>query len=133
MNTVTRIFSHRIEKAINFSLISTTIEAVSLNRTSECRGIFIFFMCRRNIICNIFCITFEFFWINPIYSVVVTLYTIKHNILTARRIYDFCTYLRTKSFDLHKQHELVRFSNRNRVCLLRGTDWIYINQDIPSF
>jgi len=81
-------------------------------------------MCRRNLICNIFCITFEFLWINPIHSVVITLYTIKGNILTARSIYDFCLYLRTNSFDLHKQHELVRFSNRNGVCLLRGTDWI---------
>jgi hypothetical protein len=61
-------FSRGTGKVVKFSLIFTTVEAVSLNRTSECRGNFQCLMCRRNLIFNIFffCITFEFLWINPL-------------------------------------------------------------------
>ena len=41
-------------------------------------------------------------------------------------IYVFCIYLRTNSDLCHLQHKLIGFYNTDAVCLLRGTDWIFI-------
>jgi hypothetical protein len=40
-------------------------------------------------------------------------------------IYVFCVYLRTNSDLCHLQHKLIGFYNRDRKCLLRGTDWVF--------
>ena len=41
-------------------------------------------------------------------------------------IYVFCVDLRTNSDYFRIQHELTGFYNRDGVCLLRGTVWIFI-------
>jgi len=40
-------------------------------------------------------------------------------------IYVFCIYLRTNSDLCHLQHKLIGFYNRDKKCLLRGTDWVF--------
>ena len=37
----------------------------------------------------------------------------------------FCVYLRTNSDLCHLQHKLIGFYNRDKKCLLRGTDWVF--------
>jgi len=66
MTSIIRIFFAQNNEIISFSLISTTVGAVSLNRTSEYRENFHFFMCRTDSICNFVGITFQFLWINPL-------------------------------------------------------------------
>ena len=61
----------------------------------------------------------------------VTLCTTKFNIqqfyvLPTQCIYVFCVDLRTNSDYFPIQHSLTGFYNRDGVCLLRGTDWIFI-------
>ena len=46
-------------------------------------------------------------------------------ILSTERIYVFCMNLRTNSRYFPIQHLLNGFYNRDAVCLLRGTDWIF--------
>jgi hypothetical protein len=36
----------------------------------------------------------------------------------------FCIYLRTNSDLCHLQHKLIGFYNRDKKCLLRGTNWV---------
>jgi hypothetical protein len=36
-----------------------------------------------------------------------------------------CIYLRTNSKLRHLQHKLISFYNRDKKCLLRGTDWVF--------
>ena len=52
----------------------------------------------------------------------------KFYVLPAQCIYVFCVDLRTNSDSFPIQHLLVGFYNRNWVCLLRGTNWVYIIQ-----
>ena len=40
--------------------------------------------------------------------------------------YVFCVDLRTNSDYFPIQHQLTGFYNRDEVCLLRGTDWIFM-------
>jgi hypothetical protein len=40
--------------------------------------------------------------------------------------YVFCVDLRTNSDLCHLQHKLIGFYNRDGVCLLRGTDWVFV-------
>jgi len=40
-------------------------------------------------------------------------------------IYVFRIYLRTNSDLGHLQHNLIGFYNRDKKCLLRGTDWVF--------
>ena len=47
-------------------------------------------------------------------------------VLPTQRIYVFCVDLRTNSDYFPIQHYLTGFYNRDGVCLLRGTDWIFI-------
>jgi hypothetical protein len=42
-----------------------------------------------------------------------------------RRSYVFCVDLRTNSDYFPIQHQLTGFYNREEVCLLRGTDWVF--------
>ena len=63
-----------------------------------------------------------------IYSPVVTICTTRFNIhkfyvLPTQCIYVFCVDLRTNSDYFPIQHLLTGSYNRDRVCLLRGTDW----------
>ena len=37
----------------------------------------------------------------------------------------FCIYLRTNSDLCHLQHKLIGFYNRDKKCLLRGTNWVF--------
>jgi len=37
----------------------------------------------------------------------------------------FCIYLRTNSDLCHLQHKLIGFYNKDKKCLLRGTDWVF--------
>ena len=62
---------------------------------------------------------------------VVSLFTIRLNthkfyVLPTQCIYVFCVDLRTNSDYFPIQHQLTGFYNRDGVCLLRGTDWIFI-------
>ena len=50
----------------------------------------------------------------------------KQHFLPARCVCVFCVDLRTNSDYFSIQHWLTGFYNRERVCLLRGTDWILI-------
>jgi len=61
---------------------------------------------------------------------VVTIRTARFNIkqfhvLTTQCIYVFCVDLRTNSDYFTVQHSLTGFYNRDGVCLLRGTDWVF--------
>ena len=47
-------------------------------------------------------------------------------VLPTQCIYVFCVDLRTNSDYFPIQHWLTGFYNRDGVCLLRGTDWIFI-------
>ena len=47
-------------------------------------------------------------------------------VLSTQCIYVFCVDLRTNSDLCHLQHKLIGFYNRDGVCLLRSTDWIFI-------
>ena len=47
-------------------------------------------------------------------------------VLPTQCIYAFCVDLRTNSDYFTVQHWLVGFYNRNGVCLLRGTRWVFI-------
>ena len=49
-------------------------------------------------------------------------------VLPTQCICVFCVYLRTNSDYFTVQHWLVGFYNRDGVCLLRSTDWIYMIQ-----
>jgi hypothetical protein len=40
-------------------------------------------------------------------------------------IYVFCIYLRKNSDLCHLQHKLIGFYNRDKKCLLRGTNWVF--------
>ena len=46
--------------------------------------------------------------------------------LPTQCIYVFCVDLRTNSDYFPIQHQLTGFYNRDAVCLLRSTDWIFI-------
>ena len=46
-------------------------------------------------------------------------------VLPTQCIYVFCIYLRTNSDLCHLQHKLIGFYNRDGMCLLRGTDWVF--------
>ena len=37
----------------------------------------------------------------------------------------FCIYLRTNSDLYHLQHKLIDFYDRDKKCLLRGTNWVF--------
>jgi len=50
----------------------------------------------------------------------------KFYVLPTQCIYVFCVDLRTNSDYFPIQHWLAGFYNRDGVCLLRGTDWIFI-------
>jgi len=64
-----------------------------------------------------------------LYRPVVTIYTasltFNNGTLCPHCIYVFCIYLRTNSDLCHLQHKLVGFYNREGLCLLRGTDWVF--------
>ena len=65
------------------------------------------------------------------YRTVVTICTARFNIHKfydppTHCIYVFCTDLRTNSDYFPIQHQLTGFYNRDGVCLLRGTDWIFV-------
>ena len=45
--------------------------------------------------------------------------------LCPRCIYVFCIYLRTNSDLYHLQHKLIGFYNRDKKCLLCGTNWVF--------
>ena len=65
-----------------------------------------------------------------VYRTVVTICTAKLNIqqfyvLPTQCIYVFCVDLRTNSDYFPIQHQLTGFHNRDGVCLLRGTDYIF--------
>jgi len=47
-------------------------------------------------------------------------------VLPTQYTYVFCVDLRTNSYYFPIQHYLTGFYNRDGVCLLRGTDWIFI-------
>jgi len=49
----------------------------------------------------------------------------KFFILPTHCIYVFCVDLRTNSDYFPIQHKLTGFYNRDVVCLLRGTDWVF--------
>jgi hypothetical protein len=49
----------------------------------------------------------------------------KFNVLPTQCIYVFCVHLRTNIDYLLIKHYLIGFYNRGRVCLLRGTDWVF--------
>jgi hypothetical protein len=64
-------------------------------------------------------------------SVVATVSSNKFNIhkfhvLPTQCIYVFCVDLRTNSDHFPIQHLLTGFYNQDGVCLLRGTDWVFI-------
>jgi hypothetical protein len=40
-------------------------------------------------------------------------------------LYVFFIYLRTNSDLCHLQHKLIGFYNRDEMCLLRGTNWVF--------
>jgi hypothetical protein len=44
---------------------------------------------------------------------------------SAHTVFAFCIYLRTNSYLCHLQHKLTGFYNRDKECLLRGTDWAF--------
>ena len=46
-------------------------------------------------------------------------------VLPTQCVYVFCVDLRTNSDYFHIQHKLVGLYNRDGVCLLRGTDWVF--------
>jgi len=46
-------------------------------------------------------------------------------VLPTQCIYVFCVDLRTNSHYFPIQHYLTGFYNRDGVCLLRGTDWVF--------
>ena len=39
-------------------------------------------------------------------------------------LYVFCIHLTTNSDLCHLHHKLIRFYNRDKKCLLRGTNWV---------
>ena len=47
-------------------------------------------------------------------------------VLPTRCVHVFCVDLRTNSDYFPIRHQLVDFYNRDGVCLLHGTDWIFI-------
>jgi hypothetical protein len=47
-------------------------------------------------------------------------------------VYVFCIYMRTNSDLCHLQHKLIGFYNRNRKCLLCGTDWVFKKVKVPN-
>jgi len=51
---------------------------------------------------------------------------IQFYVLPTPCIYVFCLYLRTNSDYFPIQNYLAAFINRDGVCLLRGTDWVFI-------
>jgi hypothetical protein len=68
---------------------------------------------------------------------VVTVCTARFNIqkfyrLPTQCIYVFCVGLRTNNYYFPVQHWLTGIYNRDGVCLLRGTGWIYMIQVNPS-
>jgi len=61
---------------------------------------------------------------------VVTICTTGSNVqqfyvLPTHCIYPFCVDLRTNSDYIPIQHSLTGFYNRDGVCLLRGTNWVF--------
>jgi hypothetical protein len=58
-------------------------------------------------------------------SSTITFNTHKSYVLPTQCIYMFCVDLRTNSDYFPIQHLLTAFYNRDGVCLLRGTDWIF--------
>ena len=46
-------------------------------------------------------------------------------VLPTHCIYVFCVDLRTNSHYFPIQHKLTGLYNRDAVCLLRGTDWVF--------
>jgi hypothetical protein len=65
------------------------------------------------------------------YRTVVTMCTTKFNfhkfyVLPTQCVYVFCVDLRTSSDYFPTQHQLTGFCNRDVVCLLRGTDWVFV-------
>ena len=46
-------------------------------------------------------------------------------VLPTHCIYVFCVDLRTNSDYVPIQHQLSGFYNRDEVCLLRGTNWVF--------
>jgi hypothetical protein len=59
------------------------------------------------------------------YLYIVQVY-VKIRVLPTQCIYVFCVHLRTNSDYFPIQHQLTGFYNRDGVCLLRGTDWVFI-------
>jgi hypothetical protein len=52
--------------------------------------------------------------------------TNQFSVLPTECIYVFCVDLRTNSDYFPIQHKLTGFYNRDEVCLLSGTDWVFI-------
>ena len=52
-------------------------------------------------------------------------FNIKKFCIVSHSIYVFYIYLRTNSDLFYLQHKLIGFYNRDRKCLLRGTDWVF--------
>ena len=61
------------------------------------------------------------------FAVCTSRFTIqKFYVLPTQCIYLFCTSLRTNSDYFPIQQSLTGFYNRDGVCLLRGTDWVFL-------
>ena len=65
------------------------------------------------------------FW-RPVVTISTTSLTFNNCTFCPHCIYLFCIYLRTNSDLCHLQHKLTGFCNPDGVCLLRGTDWLFI-------
>ena len=62
----------------------------------------------------------------PVVTIVTTMFNIQQfYVQPTQCIYVFCVDLRTNSDYFPIQHWLTGFYNREGVCLLRGTDWIF--------
>ena len=59
--------------------------------------------------------------------------TFRNSVFCQQCIYVFCVDLRTNSDYYSIQYKLIRFCNRGRECLLRGTDWIFNSDTVSSF
>jgi len=53
-------------------------------------------------------------------------------VLPSQCIYVFCVNLRTNSDYFLIQHQLTGFYNRGREYSLRGTDWVFKSDTLPS-
>ena len=64
--------------------------------------------------------------IRPLVTICTTSLTFTNSTFCPHSIYVFCVDLRTNSDYFPIQHQMTGFYIRDGVCLLRGTDWVFI-------